>query len=182
MPLARDRSDPTTSRALTVEDRGVPGSGVSAIVLNVTAIAPSLKTFLLVYPAGGSRPGTSNVNPNVTRPSPTSSRLRSVPVVSIELYKTRERSTSRWTSKATSIAHPQGVRLQRGCSVPNLRHARSGWRRSGKPVQHRRALADRAGRHADIQRPYRHRGVPATGVTAVVFNLTAINPSSIRPC
>jgi hypothetical protein len=54
------------TRALTVGGQagnGVPGSGVSAVVVNVTAIGPSQGTFLTLYPAGGTRPTTSNLNP-----------------------------------------------------------------------------------------------------------------------
>jgi uncharacterized protein (DUF1501 family) len=41
---------------------GVPGSGVSAVLLNVTAVTPSATTFITVYPAGGERPLASNLN------------------------------------------------------------------------------------------------------------------------
>jgi hypothetical protein len=52
------------SRVITVDGfGGLPGSGVTAVVLNVAAIAPSQGTFLTLYPDGGSRPGTSNLNP-----------------------------------------------------------------------------------------------------------------------
>ncbi|MFK7919653.1 MAG: hypothetical protein AB8G14_16380 [Ilumatobacter sp.] len=41
---------------------GVPADGVAAVVLNVTAINPSSRTFLTVWPSGESKPGTSNLN------------------------------------------------------------------------------------------------------------------------
>lgn len=41
---------------------GIPSSGVSAVVLNVTAVGPSSAGYLTVYPAGASRPTASNVN------------------------------------------------------------------------------------------------------------------------
>ena len=41
---------------------GVPASGVSAVVLNVTATPPSANGYLTVYPDGASRPTTSNLN------------------------------------------------------------------------------------------------------------------------
>jgi hypothetical protein len=53
-------------RAITVGGQvgnGVPASGVDAVVVNVTAIGPNAGTFLTLYPAGGSRPATSNLNP-----------------------------------------------------------------------------------------------------------------------
>ncbi|MBN8888285.1 MAG: hypothetical protein J0I77_21410 [Rudaea sp.] len=41
---------------------GVPNSGVDSVVLNVTAITPSMSGFLTLWPAGGARPRTSNLN------------------------------------------------------------------------------------------------------------------------
>jgi hypothetical protein len=41
---------------------GVPAAGVGAVVLNVTATAPTAAGFLTVYPSGQSLPGTSNLN------------------------------------------------------------------------------------------------------------------------
>ena len=42
---------------------GVPDSGVDAVVLNVVAAEPTLRSFLTVFPAGSTRPTTSNLNP-----------------------------------------------------------------------------------------------------------------------
>ena len=41
---------------------GVPASGVDAVVLNVTVVRPSVAGWLTVFPAGGVRPLASNVN------------------------------------------------------------------------------------------------------------------------
>jgi len=41
---------------------GIPVSGVSSVVLNVTATAPTGAGFVTVYPDGTTRPGTSNLN------------------------------------------------------------------------------------------------------------------------
>ena len=41
---------------------GVPVGGVEAVVLNLTATNATVQSFLTAYPAGGARPGTSNVN------------------------------------------------------------------------------------------------------------------------
>ncbi len=52
------------SRAVTIEGEGVvPATGVTAVVVNLTAIAPTLNSLVSLYPAGGSLPATSNVNP-----------------------------------------------------------------------------------------------------------------------
>ncbi|MBB5868475.1 hypothetical protein F4553_001854 [Allocatelliglobosispora scoriae] len=41
---------------------GVPASGVSTVVLNVTVTAPSVSGYLTVYPSGTTRPNSSSVN------------------------------------------------------------------------------------------------------------------------
>ncbi|MEV8514358.1 hypothetical protein [Dactylosporangium sp. NPDC051484] len=54
---------PNGTLKLQVAGRGgVPASGVSAVVLNVTVTNPSLQTFMTVYPSGISRPNASNLN------------------------------------------------------------------------------------------------------------------------
>ena len=45
-----------------VAGSGVPASGVTAVVLNVTAVWPSAESFLSVWPAGVGRPLVSNLN------------------------------------------------------------------------------------------------------------------------
>jgi uncharacterized protein (DUF1501 family) len=40
----------------------VPSSGVAAVLLNVTAVAPTMGTFVTVYPGGNGRPTASNLN------------------------------------------------------------------------------------------------------------------------
>ena len=42
--------------------RGVPASGVSAVLLNVTAVLPSAGTYVTVFPTGIERPVASNLN------------------------------------------------------------------------------------------------------------------------
>ena len=41
---------------------GVPGDGVSGVMLNVTAVSPTANTYITVYPAGSDRPLASNLN------------------------------------------------------------------------------------------------------------------------
>ncbi|MEY2552517.1 MAG: hypothetical protein QOC57_377, partial [Ilumatobacteraceae bacterium] len=41
---------------------GVPSEGVSGVMLNVTAVAPTATTFVTVYPGGSDRPMASNLN------------------------------------------------------------------------------------------------------------------------
>ena len=41
---------------------GVPSSGVGAVILNITVVAPATSGYLIAYPAGATRPSSSNVN------------------------------------------------------------------------------------------------------------------------
>jgi hypothetical protein len=63
------RVGPGETASLVVAGRGgVPTSGVSAVVLNLTADAPSSAGYVTAWPHGLSRPTTSNLNlePGVT--------------------------------------------------------------------------------------------------------------------
>jgi FG-GAP-like repeat len=63
---------PGATLDLTVTNlNGVPAAGVSAVILNVTAVGPSQAGFLTVWPAGTTRPTASNLNflPNQVVPN-----------------------------------------------------------------------------------------------------------------
>jgi hypothetical protein len=54
---------PGTSMSLQVTGRGgVPATGVTAVIMNVIAVAPAGGGFLTVWPAGEPLPGASNIN------------------------------------------------------------------------------------------------------------------------
>lgn len=54
---------PADATVVTVTNRGGVGStDVGAVVLNITVTAPTTGGFLTVYPTGGTRPQTSNLN------------------------------------------------------------------------------------------------------------------------
>jgi hypothetical protein len=54
---------PAKTVSLQVDgEGGVPASGVTAVVLNVTVTGPTAAGYVTVYPDGGSRPTTSNLN------------------------------------------------------------------------------------------------------------------------
>ena len=51
-----------STRAIVVRGTGgVPASGVGAVLLNVTAVSPSVATNLTAWPSGTARPGFSNI-------------------------------------------------------------------------------------------------------------------------
>ena len=64
------------TRVITVDGFGtLPASGVTAVVVNLTAVAPTHGTYLTVFEDGlGQRPATSNLNPRQGRCSRTSWR------------------------------------------------------------------------------------------------------------
>ena len=63
---------PAGVRTIRVAGRGgVPATGVSSVVLNVTAINQTLPSFITAFPAGQTRPNSSNLNPTpgITAPN-----------------------------------------------------------------------------------------------------------------
>ena len=60
-PVATVGPDATLDLQVTGRG-GVPSSGVSAVVLNVTAVEPSTTGYLTAFPAGEPRPLASNLN------------------------------------------------------------------------------------------------------------------------
>ena len=62
-PYAGDTLGPGSSLSIQVAGAGgVPTTGVAAAVMNVTATDTTAPSYLSVYPAGESSPGTSNLN------------------------------------------------------------------------------------------------------------------------
>jgi len=59
-PLAKVGQAPLIVKLTGVA--GIPGSNVSAVLMNVTAVTPDRNTFITVYPTGGDRPLASNLN------------------------------------------------------------------------------------------------------------------------
>ncbi len=58
----RETSTPLRRGETVLDLTGTPAEGASSVVLNVTATRPSARGFVVAYPTGTSRPGTSNVN------------------------------------------------------------------------------------------------------------------------
>ncbi|GAA2789387.1 FlgD immunoglobulin-like domain containing protein [Streptomyces showdoensis] len=146
---------------------GVPATGVSAVVLNVTATNVSAATYVSVYPYGTQRSIASNLNATAGR---TVSNLVTVPVRDgkVTLYNFR--------GSLDLVADVAGSYTMSG---PGHRFS---------PVTPSRLLDTRAGlgaprakvgpaRTVSVQVAGRG-GVPAAGVSAVVLNVTATGPTS----
>jgi hypothetical protein len=164
------------SRAVTVTGGVVP-STATAVVVNLTAIAPTQGTFVTLYPTGQTRPNTSNVNP---RAGAVVANLVEVAVgtsgniqvfndlgtinvaLDIEGYVD---STSTGTFNAAAAPVRICDTRAAGGGVPANRCNTSGVSPIG----------------AGVTLTFNVNGVPSpvpgAGVTAVVFNLTAIAPT-----
>jgi Repeat of unknown function (DUF5650) len=151
---------------------GVPGTGVGAVALNVTAVDPTAIGFLTVFPAGSPRPEASNLN---TAPGRTLPNMVIVPVgvdgkVSIFNF-----------AGDTDLAVDVLGWFPTGDSFTGLVPARLLETREGAPTidgleQGEGPLG--AGQTRDVKVVGRG-GVPATGVGAVALNVTAVDPTAI---
>jgi hypothetical protein len=155
--------------ALQVTGRdGVPATGVTAVVLNLTATGPTASSFVTAYPDGQARPAEGS-NLNFTK-GETIPNLVTVPVGSdgkIDLYNS--------AGSVNLVADLQGYYSTSGGSeyatagpvrVLDTRNGTGGF---SSPVG--------AGKTIALQVTGQN-GVPATGVTAVVLNLTATGPTA----
>ena len=148
---------------------GVPNSGVAAVVLNVTATDPLGAGYLTVYPSGSPRPASSSLNYGT---GATVANLLQVPV-----------GTGGNASISVSGAAAQLIADVAGYYTSDVSSG-SGLYRPLTPARiadSRNALGLAArlapGQSASLQ-VAGQGGVPATGVTGVVLNLTATGPNA----
>jgi hypothetical protein len=155
---------------------GVPTSGVTAVVVNVTAINPSAGTVLTLYPDLQSQPKTSNLNPG---PGTVLANLVEVAVgsdgkidivngvgtinvaIDIEGYVSSTLSGTTGLYNATTPTRVCDTRTGHGIGANQC---------TAKPVTPSTPLT------FNVSAP--GSPVPASGVSAVVFNLTAIAPTA----
>ena len=156
---------------------GVPASGVTAVVVNVTGIVPSKDTYLTLFPDLSSNPGTSNLNPHA---GTTVADLVEVGVsaagkldifnaagtinvaIDVEGYVSAA-STGLFTA-TTAPVRICDTRAA-GHGIPANRCNTSG----ASPIQGGATLTFNVNGGGSP--------VPGTGVSAVVFNLTGIAPT-----
>ena len=144
---------------------GVPSSGVTAVVLNVTATGPTVGGYLIVYPDGTVRPTTSSIN--FTK-GETIANLVTVPVSAngkVDFYNLQG-STSVVADLAGYYTTGTGSSFNSPGPVRVL-DTRNGTGHSGAVGPNSSIKLQVAGVH----------GVPATGVTAVVLNVTVTGPT-----
>ncbi|MFF1414455.1 hypothetical protein ACFVX6_32485 [Streptomyces sp. NPDC058289] len=147
--------------------KGVPATGVTAVVMNVTAVQPTQPGHVTVYPNSRPLPGVSNINYAAGQIVP---NLVTVPVVNGKVDLRNSAGT------VDLIADVTGYYTDK-----------AGTGSSFTPITPSRFLDTRDGTGAKKQRVGTGgvvalqvagvKGVPATGVTAVVMNVTAVQPT-----
>jgi hypothetical protein len=170
VPAARLGQDRTLGVQVTGRG-GVPATGVSAVVLNVTAVDPTApEGYLTAWPAGFARPYASNLNfyAGQTVPNVVVAKVGSGGIVN--LY-----NSAGLVDVVVDVAGwygPEGASTGSGFTgVPPSRivDTRYGHGAPLRPMD--------AGSSLSVQITGRG-GVPATGVAAVALNVTAVNPTA----
>jgi uncharacterized protein YkwD len=163
---------PGATTDLTVTGRGgVPPSGAGAVILNVTAVAPSTNTVVTVWPAGQARPNASSLNPvhGVTRPN----------LVIVQVGAGGRVSLHNAAGSVHLVADVVGW-FPAGADYTPLLPARLLDTRPGRSTVDGLSAGGGAvgsGQTRDLVVTGRG-GVPATGVSAVVLNVTAVAPTA----
>jgi hypothetical protein len=171
VPLA-GAIDPHGTVVLQVDGRGgVPVSGVSAAVLHVTVTRPSSFGWIAVW-GGGARPNTSSLNFDTGK---TVANLVTTPVASngtVSLYN-GSAGTVQLIADISGYyvdGTPQAAGMFSSVTPDRLLDTRDG---TGVP-----AAGAVAAHGAVVLQVDGRGGVPATGVSAVVLNVAATQPSS----
>jgi subtilase family serine protease len=150
---------------------GVPATGVTAVVLNVTAVTPSTSSFLTVFPDGTARPGSSNLNFNKgqTIPNLVTVQVGNDGKVDIYNHVGTVHALADLEGYYTTDTTVTGASTYQPVTPARLLDTRSavgvGTRTPIGPNQ--RVALQVTGRG----------GVPATGVTGVILNVTATAPT-----
>lgn len=149
---------------------GVPATGVTAVVVNVTAAAPTATGHLIAYPSGTTRPASSNMNWLKGEIVP---NLVTVPVGkdgSIDLFNAGSGTVHFIADVSGYYSTEAGGSTYLPKGPARILDTRNAIGVPGKtPV---------AGQGTVSLKVAGVGGVPATGATAVVLNVTATAPTS----
>ena len=150
---------------------GVPGAGVGAVVLNVTATDPTAASYLSVWPTGTPRPTVSNLNftPGATVPNLVTVKVGDGGRVTIVNDTGATDVVVDVVGFYADGSGPAGSRFH-GIAPARLFDTRNG--SGGVPMAKR---GPGSTLHFSVTGK---GGVPATGVTAVVLNVTATEPTA----
>ncbi|WP_123510263.1 hypothetical protein [Streptomyces sp. 2132.2] len=145
---------------------GIPATGVTAVVLNVTATGPTDASYISVYPNGTTRTSASNLNVTAGQTIP---NLVIVPVVNGKISFYNNAGTVDLIADIAGFYTTDGT----GSTYKPITPTRLMDTREGLGVP--KAKIGQGGT-ATLQ-VTGTAGIPATGVTAVVLNVTATGPS-----
>ncbi|MEQ1698515.1 MAG: choice-of-anchor D domain-containing protein [Ilumatobacteraceae bacterium] len=169
-PLAKIGPDSFIDVQVTGQG-GVPASGVSAVVVNVTAVKPTANTFITLWPTGTTRPTVSNLNPAAGKAVP---NMAIVPLGAdgkISAYNSIG-STDLLLDVVGYYSSYSGAAGSRFHAIEPFRavDTRNG---TGAP----KAVIT-AGGSLRIDLRGSNGVLPASGMTAVVLNVTAVKPTA----
>ncbi|MET9888309.1 hypothetical protein ABZZ20_35380 [Streptomyces sp. NPDC006430] len=147
--------------------KGIPATGVTAVVMNVTAVNPTEAGHVTVYPNGQAAPNVSNLN---FAPGQIVPNLVTVPVVNGKVDLRNNAGSVDLIADVTGYYTDQaGVGSALNSITPSrFLDTRDG---TGGMKQHVGPGGVVTLQVAGM------KGIPATGVTAVVMNVTAVNPT-----
>ncbi|MDP9402359.1 MAG: fibronectin type III domain-containing protein [Actinomycetota bacterium] len=163
----------STTNVTVVGQGGVPATGVSAVVMNVTVTQPTApRSFLTVFPKGAPKPEASSLNFVAGQDVPNLVKAKVGADGQVSVYNA-EGSTHvifdvvGWYSDQTG---PSGTRYN-ALSPERILDTRGGIG----------GFNSKVGAGGKIDVPIAGRGgVPASGVSAVVMNVTATQPTAPR--
>ena len=162
----------SVSRNVTVTGRGnVPSTGVGAVAVNLTAIAPTANSYLTAWPAGVARPATSNVNVRAGSTVPN--------LVLASVGANGQLSVFNYAG-STHVAVDVLAWFPTSGSFFGLTPARLMDTRAGMNTTDGQYLGGgRIGAGGSLDLQVTGRGnVPGSGVGAVALNITVDNPSA----
>ncbi len=151
---------------------GVPATGVSAVVLNLTAVDAAGPTWVVAWPTGANRPTASNLNVAGADPVPNLVQVEvgaggKVSLLSGISATDLVADVSGWVADSTGSATAQGLFVP--LTPSRVLDTRDG---TGAPAHQVGAG------QSIILTVIGHGGVPATGVSAIALNLTATGPTA----
>jgi len=146
---------------------GVPSSGVSAVILNVTAVTPKGSGYLTVFPTGDAVPSTSNLNFTAGQVVPNLVVAKVGAGGKVTVRNASQGMTNVVVDVAGyfvdgTVSDPGGLTAVAPSRLLDTRSS------SGAVSPYGSVKVQATGRG----------GVPASGVSAVVVNLTAVAPTA----
>ena len=151
---------------------GLPASGVGGVILNVTATQPTAPGYVSAWPQGTTQPTTANLNfvPNQTIPNLVVSQVGATGQVSLFNANGNVHLVADllgWFPSSSELTYVAPARL---LDTRPGQQTGDGTFAGGGPIA--------SGGHLDLKILGRS-GVPASGVGAVILNITATNTHNV---